>query len=434
MNLLRKTLLYLVLAAIPVAIGGGWLFQTLINRVIRYEVDEQLSSDLAFVQEQLNTVGTPAGQGAYLLDNPHVEALPGGIPVAPVFADTTEYDRREKQLVPVRRLTTVAQLGQRTYRIMVKQAVGEFEEIAQLLSIGIIVSFLVLLVLLLVLNSWVSRRLWQPFYLLIDQLRTYRLDAQAPMTFASSTIAEFDQLGLTLNTMSQTLHRQYTSQKEFTDHAAHEMQTPLAVITTQLDQLLATEPLTDAQVTLLEQTQGSVRRLGQLNKSLLLLTKIDNNQFAEASPVNLSELANRLHQDLQPYAQHRGLSWKSRIAPGICQPMNPYLAEVLLLNLMKNALIHARPGTDAQIVLTPSGFQTINEGQALPFPAGQLFDRFVKNPARPESTGLGLALVSQIAHRYGMCVTHNYDEPTQRHTFTVLLPTRSKYLADTEIE
>lgn len=434
MNLLRKTLLYLVLAAVPIAIGGGWLFHTLINRVIRYEVDEQLSSDLAFVREQLQTVGTPAGQGAYLLDNPHVEALPGSPPVAPVFADTTEYDRREKQLVPVRRLTTVAQIGQRTYRIVVKQAIGEFEEIAQLLSIGIIVSFLALLTLLLVLNSWVSRRLWQPFYQLIDQLRTYRLDARTPLTFTTGTIAEFNQLGSTLNTMSQTLHRQYTTQKEFTDHAAHEMQTPLAVVTTQLDQLLATEPLTSAQVKLVEQSQESIRRLSQLNKSLLLLTKIESNQFAEASSVNLSELAERLHQDLQSYAQHRGLCWTSRITPDICQPMNPHLAEVLLLNLMRNALIHAQPGTDVQIVLTPADFRTINEAPPLPFPAAQLFNRFVKNPARPESTGLGLALVSQIIHRYGMRVTHGFDETARQHTFTVSLPTRSKYLADTEIE
>ena len=423
MSLLRKTLLYLLLVAIPVAIGGGWLFHTLINRVVRYEIDEQLSSDLAFVNEQLNRQGQPISRGQYLLDNPHVEEITPARRMAPVFSDTLEYDRREGQQVPVRRLTATTQAGNRTFRVVVKQPMGEFEEIVRLLSVGVIVGFLVLLALLLLLNGWVSRRLWQPFYQLIGQLRRYRLDAQTPATFPDSTITEFSQLGQALNDMSRNLHQQYVVQKEFTDHAAHEMQTPVAVITTQLDQLLATEPLTHQQVVFMEQAQASIRRLAHLNKGLLLLTKIDNNQFADEQPVNLSELVGKLHHNFGAYARHRQLSWVSRIAPDVNWPMNPHLAEVLFSNLIKNALVHALPNTYAEVVLTPTRFRTVNVGPPLPFPPEQVFDRFVKNPARSESTGLGLALVRQIAERGGMRVQYEYDEQARLHSFTVHLLT-----------
>jgi len=422
MSLLRKTLLYLMLAAIPVALGGVWLFGTLINRVIRYEVDEQLSSDLAYIQHQLQTARIPLNRGQYLLDNPHIALLPSGQPVARTYSDTVEFDRREQQPVPVRRLTARAQIGGRTYLIVVKQAMGEFEEIAHLLSIGIIVAFVLLLILLTLLNGWISRRLWQPFYQLIDQLRAYRLNERTPATFDRSGIDEFTQLSVALNDMGLTLHRQYVGQKEFTDHAAHEMQTPLAVVTTQLDQLLTTGPLTEEQVTLTEQAQASVRRLVQLNKSLLLLTKIDNNQFADQQRVNLSELVNRLHHHFAAYAQHRGLSWAIDFEPDVFQLMNPHLAEVLVSNLLKNTLTHALPNTFAQLSLTNAQFMVTNVGPPLPFPPQQLFDRFVKDPARPESTGLGLALVKQIAERYGMTVDYCYDELGRLHTFIIHFP------------
>ncbi|WP_375447861.1 sensor histidine kinase [uncultured Fibrella sp.] len=421
MSLLRKTLLYLFLVALPVGIGGGWLFHTLIYRGIRYEVDEQLSSDLTYVNSQLAAAGTLLNREQYVGD-PHIAIAPASRPMPRLYLDTMDYDQREKELVPVRELRATTQAGKQTYLITVKQAMGEFDEIARLLSVSIIVAFLLLLGFLVVLNSWVSRRLWHPFYQLIEQLSAYRLDSQTPLTFTDSTIDEFRQLRLALNTMSQNLHRQYTVQKEFTDHAAHEMQTPLAVVTAQLDQLLGTEPLTTEQVTYLEQTQGSVRRLVQLNRSLLLLTKIDNNQFADQQSVNLSEIVEKQIRNLESYAHHRHLNWTSAITPNVCRPMNAHLADVLVSNLIKNVLVHSLPNTETKVVLTNSYVKTVNEAPPLPFPAEQLFGRFVKNPSRPESTGLGLALVWQIADRYNQTVHHHYDPLTRLHTFTVLFP------------
>lgn len=419
MSLLRKTLLYLLLVAIPVALGGVWLFNTLINRVIQYEVDEQLSSDLAYIQQQLRTAQSPLNRGHYLLDNPHIAVLPSGRSVAPLYADTVEFDRREQELVPVRRLTATVQISGRTYLIVVKQTMGEFREIVHLLSLGVIVAFLALLMLLTLLNGWISRRLWQPFYRVIEQLRAYRLDTRTVTTFAPNQIDEFNQLSLALNDMSLTLHQQFIAQKEFTDHAAHEMQTPLAVVTTQLDRILTSGPLTEEQVRLLEQAQSSVRRLVQLNKSLLLLTKIENNQFADQQRVNLSELVDQLNQNFAAYAQHRGLTWTTHSEPDVFQLMNPHLAEVLFSNLFKNALSHALPHTTFQLRLTHSQFTLTNVGPPLPFPTDKLFDRFVKNPARPESTGLGLALVKQIADRYEITVAYRYDDDGRLHTFTL---------------
>ncbi|GAB3641166.1 sensor histidine kinase [Spirosoma arcticum] len=419
MSLLRKALLYLLLVSVPVVIGGGWLFHTLIYGVIQYEIDEQLSSDLAFIRQQLTEGHTLMGR--YPLDNPSVREVPVRRPTAPVFADTLEYDWRENQPVPVRRLLATITVRDRSYRIVVKQAMGELNEIAQLLSLVVTVGFVVLLGLLVLLNGWVSRRLWKPFYRLTAGLRQYRLDEKTPMTFPRSDIAEFNALSAVLNEMSRNLHQQYRVQKEFTDHASHEMQTPLALVTAQLDSLLGTEPLTTVQVKLMESAQESIRRLANLNRGLLLLTKIDNQQFSELQRVNLSELVQKLHDQFAPYADYRGLNWRCQVAPDICRTLNPYLAEILVTNLLKNAVLHAETGTCSEVILTQTYLKTRNIGPPLPFAPDVLFDRFVKNPARPDSTGLGLALVRQIAQRYNMTVPYAYQETTRLHEFTLLM-------------
>ncbi|GAB3996924.1 hypothetical protein GCM10028807_40760 [Spirosoma daeguense] len=420
MSLLHKTLLYLLLASIPVVVGGGWLFHLLIDRGIQYEIDEQLSSDLAFIHQQLKQGHSLNGQ--FPLDNPQIEPISATTPVSPVFSNTQEFDWRENQQIPVRKLVATILVNNKAYRITVRHAMGELNEIARLLSLIVTVGLVLLLGLLVLLNGWVSRKLWQPFYQLIEELGRYRLDDPVPTTFTPSTIREFNQLSNVLNSMSSNVYHQYKAQKEFADNAAHEMQTPLALLTTQIDNLLATEPLTGEQVELMELSQHAIRRLANLNKGLLLLTKLDNQQFSERETVNLSDMVQHQFRQFMPYADYRNINWHSQISPAIYRNLSPYLVDILLVNLLKNTLMHADKSTNAEVILTETNLITRNVAPALPFPADQLFQRFVKNPGKPESTGLGLALVKQIAEQHGSTATYTYDAITRTHEFRWFLP------------
>ncbi|WP_138994241.1 HAMP domain-containing sensor histidine kinase [Larkinella sp. C7] len=425
MKLLHKMMLNLVLVAIPVAIGGVWLFYTMIHAGIQYEVDEQLSSDLLTMRQQFQRSGQYIGR-----INPfRVEIDSASLPIPATFADTTEFDPRENEVVPVRRLVVTVQASGkpgRLYRISIRQPVGEFNEIARLLSIGVTLTFLVLVVVLMALNGWLIRRLWQPFYQLIDQLRHYRLEIRSnsehqPVSFSGSTTDEFNQLSAALNTMSRNLQEQFMTQRQFTDNAAHEMQTPLAILSHELENLLSIEPLSMEQMTGIERAQDSIRRLVRLNKSLLLLTRIENHQFADEQ-VNISPIVDELARVYHDFANHHELKWEYNLAPDVYQTMNPYLAEVLFSNLMQNAVRYSEPNAKVEMTLTPSYFQIQNPGTPLPFPSHQVFDRFIKNPAFPDSTGLGLALVQQIAQLHGMRVNYDYLANTQIHLFRVDFP------------
>jgi signal transduction histidine kinase len=424
MTLLRKWLIYLLLVAIPVAVGGVWVLQRLIRDNIRSEVDEQLRSDLLLIQQQAGK----AGFDLRSLSNLRTEITPktGAQPASDiaVFTDTVAYDPRERETVPLRRLAVTipaapGQVGH--YRVTVSQPMGEFNEIMQLLSVSVTVTFVVLLGLLLLLNGWLLRRLWQPFYHLTNQLRAYRLDpkpadGQSVAPFIDSDVTEFRQLSNALNEMSRNLHSQFMAQRQFTDNAAHEMQTPLTITSHELDRLLGTEPLSPEQIETIGRAQDGIGRLVRLNKSLLLLTRIDSHQFAD-EPVDLSALIGRLVTVYADFAEHHHLGWKSDLMPSVLMTMNPFLAEVLFSNLLQNAIRHSTPQTTVQMTLSPDVFEIQNAAPPLPFAPDQLFERFVKNPAQPESTGLGLSLVQQIAQLYGLDVGYSYADG--RHTFRV---------------
>lgn len=430
MKLLHKLMLNLLLVAIPVAIGGVWLFYSLIHAGIQYEIDEQLTSDLESVRFELEH---PKPDTLRMVSS-HIEITNASVVIPPTYQDTLGLDRREKQLVTVRQLTATVRGSQgELHRVVIRQPMGEFEEIAGILSIGVAVTFVVLMGILMLLNGWLIRRLWQPFYRLTDQLRHYRLDTRSgsdrpAMNFVDSTTEEFTELSTALNIMSRNLQEQFRAMRQFTDNAAHEMQTPLAVLGNNLDHLLATKPLTTEQVAGIERAQDAIRRMVRLNKALLLLTRVENKQFA-SEQVDLSRLVGDLAGVYQDFARHRLLQWECSVTPGIYYCLNPYLAEVLFSNLMQNAVRYGQAHTPVVITLTPSYFQIQNTADALPFPEQQLFERFTKNPEHPDSTGLGLALVQQIAHLYHLTIYYTYQKQERVHLFRLHFPGASAMLS-----
>jgi len=76
----------------------------------------------------------------------------------------------------------------------------------------------------------------------------------------------------------------YRNQREFVENAAHELQTPLALFQAKIDTLIQSGDFTEQQNQILSSLNESVSRLNRLNKNLLLLSKIDNENYSENKP------------------------------------------------------------------------------------------------------------------------------------------------------
>ena len=149
-----------------------------------------------------------------------------------------------------------------------------------IISITLITIILILLVSLLI-NRWLIRHLWQPFYYTLSGIKKYRLGERKNPEFPKSGIDEFNLLNNTLDQFIGAAEKEYTLLREFTENASHELQTPLAVVRSKLDTLIQDEHLSEAQSQAAQSAYEAIQKMARLNQSLLLLSKIENRQFSE---------------------------------------------------------------------------------------------------------------------------------------------------------
>lgn len=150
-------------------------------------------------------------------------------------------------------------------------------------------------------------------------------------------------------------------------------------------------------------------RLSRLNKTLLLLAKIENRQFPESDPVNPAIMINHQHESLEDLILSKKIRITKRFDNDVTIRMNPYLAEILLVNLIKNAVRHNVKGGDLIIELSKDKLEIANSGPPLQMDPEMLFKRFHKSSSSPESLGLGLAIVQKICVMYGFKIEYRYE-------------------------
>jgi signal transduction histidine kinase len=210
--------------------------------------------------------------------------------------------------------------------------------------------------------------------------------------------------------MSRKIRKDFLTLKEFNENASHEMLTPLAVINSKLDLLVQNENLTEEQLRLISSIYDSVARMSKLNQGLLLISRIDNNQFPQEEEVDFTTLADRILEHLDEFIEHNEIEViRDYLAP-LRIRMSPVLAEILINNLVSNAIRHnTRRGT---ITIRTDGkyLEVSNTGTPLSVPPEDLFERFRKGGSRTDSVGLGLAIVKKITDHYGMKAEYKYTD------------------------
>lgn len=297
------------------------------------------------------------------------------------------------------------------YAVTISKSLEETEDLLWIILWVTAGSIGVLLVGLFLGNRLLLRRIWQPFYQTLDYLHRFSLSGPQNGGTGTSNIDEFALLGRSVEDMTAKMQRDYMALQQFTDHAAHEMQTPLAVIKGKLDLMMQEPGSGPRQLEQMQQLLQSVNRLSRLNQSLLLLTRIENRQFIEKEPVALEPLL----AEKQDWIREHRLEVTMDMEPGMAN-IHPFLAESLVNNLVGNAVRHNIPGGKVLVTLRPGLLSIRNTGRAEPLDPARLFQRFQKQHPS-EGAGLGLAIVKEIADISGMEVRYGYE--AGMHTFTV---------------
>ena len=199
--------------------------------------------------------------------------------------------------------------------------------------------------------------------------------------------------------MTDKIHIDYLQQKEFTENASHEMQTPLAVIKANLTQLMQSTTLSESDMNNLQTIENTTKKMASLNKALILLSKIENNQFKENELIPINKIINKVVNNFADLIEVKNIKLKLNLKDELQITINPTLAEILLSNLVQNAIRHNVNGGIINIDLMQNKLIISNSGEALTINSNELFTRFKKNDASKDSLGLGLAIVKSRARK-----------------------------------
>ena len=322
------------------------------------------------------------------------------------------------ELEPYRKYTYESLISGRPYRISISLSTVENQDIIRNV-LGVVLSGLLLFLLAInLLNRYLSIRLWEPFYATVAEIKTFSARQSVAPAFPPSETDEFTDLNRELEWMTGQMQREYDSLRQFTENASHEIQTPLAIIRNHLDLLLRDPDRREADYDNLQRISEAVSRLSKLNKTLLLLTKIEHDQFPDATPIDLCPLLVAKLEQLTPALTDKDIRLTTDLQPlTVCLP--PALADILLNNLLGNAVRHNEEGGQLTVTLRAARLVIENTGPDSKLRGERVFERFRKDSRDADSLGLGLSLVREICDRFGFAI--RYDHDGRLHKITVIL-------------
>ncbi len=334
---------------------------------------------------------------------------------AEVYSDTLIYEGTDDEFDEYRKLVTKVEIGNQHYKLMVVKPMLESTEIFNTILETLLPLSVLMIVSLILSARFLNQKLWQPFYKIIDFLSDYRIDQEASLNDEKLVVDEFDRLQLSTRALVVRNKEVFKQQKQFIENASHETQTPLAVIQSQLEVLLQSPELSQNQAELIHSALNETDRLAKLNKALLLMSKIENQQFLETGSVDLHALIDRLVSYFDDKKEKLKLSLKIiNGEPAVIQA-NEILAEVLIGNLIKNAFRHNVAGGSITIRASLSSLEVENTGAMMP-DADRMFDRFYNGGERA-GWGLGLAIVKKIVDMNHWTIEHSWKD--EKHIFRV---------------
>jgi len=415
MRLFNKTTLYFLATMILLLAAAGFYLFSQFSKGLNHRMDEELITEEI---QWIRYLQTQSGSSTrFILKTPEILIYPvtGTVSKYPEIKNTNGFDAKENRILSFRQLSHVVSINGIPYLIIIRRSQQQITALIANVTRMMLVVFAGLFIAALLFNWLISKELWKPFRRSLQKIQNAELQKMEAIHFESTNIKEFNELNTALNSMASKIHLDYLNMKEFTENAAHEMQTPLAVVQSKIELLLQDDYLNDDQVASIMQASTALNRLGKLNQSLLLLAKIENHQYATGETVSLIDVVKKYLQLFGEVTKDKQLTIETHFIQDWSLNLHPLLADSLISNLIGNAVKYNHPGGKITITINQYKYHISNTSYLPPISSQKLFKRFNKSQKSLEtSNGLGLAIVKKIADTHQLLITY-YAEDNVHH-------------------
>ncbi|MEO8413417.1 MAG: HAMP domain-containing sensor histidine kinase [Ginsengibacter sp.] len=418
MKLLTKTTVYFLIAMVPLLVAAGFYLFNQFSREINYRSDKELISDeiqwIQYLESEANDGIT------FILKTPDLSFFPtdDAITEYPTLTNIDGYSKKDHAKIPYRQLAQVVSISGNPYQLIIRQSQEQKAALVTDVTRIMLFVFAGLFASTLIFNWAISNRLWKPFRHSLNKIRSAELQKMEAIHFEKTNIQEFNELNASLNYMTGKMYADYVNMKEFTENAAHEMQTPVAVVLSKLELLLQDDNLKDEQVQSILQSTTALRHLSKLNEGLLLLAKIENNQYETTEAISLVEITKKYLHLFDEFIKEKELIIRTNFDDQFTIKLHPVLAGSLIANLLGNAIKYNYNGGTIEITVSKNNFHIGNTSMLDPIPADKLFTKMNSSKDKQESSnGLGLAIVKKIVDVNNLHII--YHGQNGQHSFDI---------------
>ena len=409
MKLLSKYNRVNIFATIIVLLLGAGCYFYFIRSVLFHQLDKDLKAEEREITDFVRENHT-LPEASNFNDEQEIFLPLNGEQITRNFKSIAIFNKEDNENVLYRQLEFPITAGGISYKIQIRKSQEETDDLVQLILTITIAIIIVLLIMLFFINRFFLNKLWKPFNTTLKQIKQFNLSGKEKIHLEDSNITEFRELNQAVGIMTSRVIQDYGEIKSFTENASHEIQTPLSIITSKLELLSQSESLKEDQMNAIQSIHDATNRLSKLNQSLILLTKIDNQQFRESEQVNISDLINKHFVNYEELIAAKLITVRKTIENDIKLNMNEALAEILISNLVTNAIKHNITGGTIEINLNSKQLSIGNSGLPLDSDPNEMFERFKKDKVNSESLGLGLSIVKKICDKYRYNIRYTYSD------------------------
>ncbi len=296
-------------------------------------------------------------------------------------------------------------------KLTIRTSTVEEDELIYDLSIALVVLYFFLVVSILFINGFLLNKAMRPFYKILDKLKKYQFGVTSPPIAETYKISEFGELNVEIDEMIERNELAFHQQKQFIENASHELQTPLAIVINKIDLLIQNEELEEKSLNSFVEVKNDLLRMVAINKSLLMLSKIDNSQFNKVQIVNFNEMINDLLKEYEDFIEFKHIDVNVLEKENFVSDFNPDLANILLSNLLKNAVKYNNEKGNINIIIDKDQIIFQNSGSKKSLDKAKVFNRFYKQSSDHTSTGLGLSIIISIIKQYpNWNISYEFEE------------------------
>jgi len=330
------------------------------------------------------------------------------------------FNEESQREIAFRTRTNVKEINNKYYKIEILKPVEDYYSLRDDIFNTLIPSFIILSMTIVLFNLFLSGYFFKPFNAIMNQMKSFKIGHSSKIEKVNTTTAEFHTMQNLFSSMLDKIEADYRGLKEYTEDMAHEMQTPLAIMRNKIENMISDPDVMEKSSSEIQTIYSEINHLTNLGSSLNLLTKIGNREFVNRETLHTKEILEKHIESVIELANLKTLDIVSDLSAEHTMDIDPLLFDVLIKNLIKNAINYSEKNGLVQIVSDKDKLEITNQGKQPEIDVEKIFDRFSHSPSSKKSLGLGLAIAKKICDTNGLTISYSYHDGKNKFTISDL--------------